>query len=110
MTCFLYCRYETVVKAKGALFNSLQDSEDKLYGFLDWLLDAIAVHNSNSHLQPITAPSQQLEHAVQALSCVKKCPMGIAGLMAGIPKATCSRDLSYGPSICRLTLRHPQEA
>jgi len=88
--------YETVMKAKDALFNSLQDSEDKLYGFLDWLLDAIAVHNSNSHLQPITAPSQQLEHAVQALNCVKKCHMGIAGQADGWnPKS----DMLKGPFI-----------
>ena len=84
------------MKAKDALFNSLQDSEDKLYGFLDWLLDAIAVHNSNSHLKPITAPSQQLEHAVQALRCVKKCHMDIAGQADGWnPKS----DMLKGPFI-----------
>jgi len=26
----LYCRYETVMKAKDALFNSLQDSEEQV--------------------------------------------------------------------------------
>ena len=82
--------------AKDPLFNSLQDSEDKLCGFLDWLLDAVELNNSDSHLKPITAPSQQLEHAVQALSCVKKCQMGIAGQADGWnPKS----DMLKGPFI-----------
>ena len=82
--------------AKDPLTNSLQDSEDKLCGFLDWLLDAVELNNSDPHLKAITAPSQQLEHAVQALSCVKKCQMGIAGQADGWnPKS----DMLKGPII-----------
>jgi len=46
---------------------------------LDWLLDAIEVHNCNPRRKPFIPPSQQLEHAVPALSCVMKCQMGVAG-------------------------------
>ncbi len=54
------------------------------------------MHNSNSHLKPIIAPSQQLEHAVQALCCVKTCQMGIAGQADGWnPKS----DMLKGPFI-----------
>ena len=71
--------YEAMMKTKDQAFTSLQDSDEKLCGFLDWLLDAIEVHNGNPQQKSIIAPSQQLEHAVQALSCVKKCQMGVAG-------------------------------
>ena len=80
MTLVLHVfRYEATMKTKDPAFTSLQDSDEKLCGFLDWLLDAIEVHNGNPQQKSIIAPSQQLEHAVQALSCVKKCQMGVAG-------------------------------
>lgn len=72
-------RYEAMMKSKDQAFTSLQDSDEKLCGFLDWVLDAIEVHNGSSQQKSVIAPSQQLEHAVQALSCVEKCQMGIAG-------------------------------
>ena len=71
-----------------ASFASLQDSNEKLCGFLDWLLDTIEVHNCNPRQKPTIAPSQQLEHVT--LSCVMKCHMGLAGQAYGRdPKATC---------------------
>jgi len=71
------------MKNKDASFTSLQDSEKKLCCFLDWLLDTIDLHNSNLQQKATKAPSQQLDHAVQALSCVKKCQMGVAGQADG---------------------------
>ncbi|KAL3134579.1 hypothetical protein ABBQ38_006419 [Trebouxia sp. C0009 RCD-2024] len=71
-------RYEAMMKTNDPAFTSLQDSDEKLCGFLDWKLDAIEVHNGKPQQKSIIAPSQQLEHAVQALSCVKKCQMGVA--------------------------------
>ena len=74
------------MKDNDASFASLQDSNETLCGFLDWLLDTIEVHNPRQ--KPIIAPSQQLEHA--ALSCVMKCQMGVAGQAYGRdPEATC---------------------
>ena len=71
-----------------ASFASLQDSNEKLCGCLDWLLDTIEVHNCNPRQKPIIATSQQLEHAT--VSCVMKCQMGVAGQAYGRdPEATC---------------------
>ena len=67
------------MKDNDACFASLQDSNEKLCGFLDWLLDAIEVHNCNPRRKTIIPPSQQLEHAVPTLSCVMNCQMGVAG-------------------------------
>ena len=67
------------MKDNDASFTSLQDNNEKLCGFLDWLLDAIEVHNGNPRRKPIIAPPHQSEHAVQALSCVTKCQMGVTG-------------------------------
>ena len=47
------------MKDNDASFASLQDSNEKLCGFLDWLLDAIEVHNCNPRRKPIIPPSQQ---------------------------------------------------
>ena len=66
------------MKTKDPAFTSLQDSDEKLCGFLDWLLDAFEVHYGSPQQKSIIAPSRQLEHAVQALSCVEKCQMGVA--------------------------------
>ena len=71
------------MKDNDASFASLQDSNEKLCGFLDWLLDAIEVHNCNPRRKPIIPPSQQLEHAVPTLSCVMRCQMGVAGQADG---------------------------
>ena len=76
------------MKDNDVSFASLQDSNEKLCGFLDWVLDTIEVHNCNPRQKPIIAPSQQLEHAT--LSCVMKCQMGVAGQACGRdPEATC---------------------
>ena len=79
------------MKDNDASFASLQDSNGKLCGFLDWLLDAIEVHNCNPRRKSIIIPpSQQLEHAVPTVSCVMKCQMGVAGQANGRdPEATC---------------------
>ncbi len=71
------------MKDIDACFASLQDSNEKLCGFLDRLLDAIEVHNCNPRRKTIIPPSQQLEHAVPTLSCVMKCQMGVAGQADG---------------------------
>ena len=42
-----------MIKGNDASFASLQDSNEKLCGFLDWLLDAIEVHNCNPRQKPI---------------------------------------------------------
>ena len=76
------------MKDNDASFASLQDNNEKVCGFLDWLLDTIEVHNCNPRQKPIIAPSQQLEHA--SLSCVMKCQKGVAGQACGRdPEATC---------------------
>ena len=62
-----------MIKGNDASFASLQNSNEKLCGFLHWLLDAIEVHNCNPRRKPFIPASQQLEHAVPALSCVMKC-------------------------------------
>ncbi len=36
------------MKTKDPAFTSLQNSDEKLCGFLDWLLDAIEVHDGRS--------------------------------------------------------------
>ena len=41
-------------------FTSLQDSDEKLCGFLDWLLDAIEVYNDSPKQKSIIAPSQHV--------------------------------------------------
>ncbi len=71
------------MKDKDASFTSLQDSEQKLCGFLHWLLDTIDQNNSNLQQKATKAPLQQLDHAVQALSCVRKCQMGLPGQADG---------------------------
>ena len=68
--CFLFCRYEAVMKDNDASFASLQDSNEKLCGFLDWLLDTIEVHDCNPRQKPIIAPSQQLDTCNMQLSVV----------------------------------------
>ena len=76
-------RYEEIIKEKDASFTSLQDSEQKVLGFLEWLLDNIDSNNMNMQKKAIKAPQTQLDHAVQALSCVKKCQMGVSGQADG---------------------------
>ena len=71
------------MKDKDASFTSLQDSEQKLCCFLHWLRDMIDQNNSNPEQKATKAPQQQLNHAVQALSCVKTCQMGVAGQADG---------------------------
>jgi len=68
---------------KDASFTSLQDSEKKLCCFLNWLLDTIDQNNSNLQQKATKAPLQQLDHAVQALNCVRKCQMGLPGQADG---------------------------
>ena len=79
------------MKSKDASFTSLQDRKKELCCFLDWLLDTIDLHNSNLQQKATNAPSQQLDHAVQALSYVT--PL--------------SRDRSYGPSRCKQNWDYP---
>jgi len=63
------------MKDIDACFASLQDSNEKLCGFLDRLLDAIEVHNCNPRRKTIIPPSQQLEHAVSLLQVLMSlCP------------------------------------
>ena len=71
-------RSEAMMKTRDPAFTSLQDSDEKLCGFLGWLLDATEVHHGKPQQRSIMASSQQLEHAVQALSCVKKCLLNIS--------------------------------
>ena len=52
----LVCRYEAVIKGNDASFTSLPDSNEKLCGFLDWLLDATEVHNCNPRRKTIFLP------------------------------------------------------
>ena len=52
-------------------------------GFLEWLLDDIDSNNMNMQQKAIKAPQTQLDHAIQALSCVKKCQMGVSGQADG---------------------------
>ena len=71
------------MKKKVASFTSLQDSEQKVLRFLQWLLDNIDLNNMNMQQKAIEAPQTQLDHAVPALSCVKKCQMGVSGQADG---------------------------
>ena len=71
------------MKEKDASFTSLQDKEQKVLGFLEWLLDDIDSNNMSMQQKAIKAPQAQLDHAVQALSCVKKCQMGVFGQAHG---------------------------
>ena len=57
--------------------------EQKVCGFLHWLLDAIDLNNTELQQKAIKAPQTQLHHAKQALSCVKKCQMGVSGQADG---------------------------
>ena len=71
------------MQEKDASFTGLQDTEQKVLGFLEWLLHNIDLNNMNMQHKAIKAPQTQLEHAVQALSCVKKCQMGVSGQADG---------------------------
>ncbi|KAL3134338.1 hypothetical protein ABBQ38_006595 [Trebouxia sp. C0009 RCD-2024] len=71
------------MKEKDASFTSLQDKEQKVCGFLHWLLDAIDLNNTDLQQKATKAPQTQLDHAIQALSCVKKCQMGVSGQADG---------------------------
>ena len=71
------------MKEKDASFTSLQDKEQKVCGFLHWLLDAIDLNNPDLQHKATKAPQTQLDHAIQALSCVKKCQMGVSGQADG---------------------------
>ena len=71
------------MKEKDASFTGLQDREQKVLGFLEWLLDNIDSNNMNMQQKATKAPQTQLDHAVQALSCVKKCQMGVSGQADG---------------------------
>ena len=71
------------MQEKDASFTGLQDSEQKVLGFLEWLLHNIDLNNMNMQQKAIKAPQTQLDHAVQALSCVKKCQMGVSGQADG---------------------------
>lgn len=56
------------MKEKDASFTSLQDKEQKVCGFLHWLLDAIDLNNTDLQQKATKAPKTQLDHAIQALS------------------------------------------
>ena len=71
------------MKETDASFTSLQDKEQKVCGFLHWLLDAIDLNNTDLQQKATKAPQTQLDHAIQALSCVKKCQMGVSGQADG---------------------------
>ena len=71
------------MKEEDASFTSLQDKEQKVCNFLNWLLDAIDLNNTNLQRKAVKAPQTQLDHAIQALSCVKKCQMGVSGQADG---------------------------
>ncbi len=71
------------MKEEDASFTSLQDKEQKVLSFLEWLLDNIDLNNVNMQQKAVKAPQTQLDHAVQALSCVKKCQMGVSGQADG---------------------------
>ena len=71
------------MKETDASFTSLQDKEQKVCGFLHWLLDAIDLKNTDLQQKATKAPQTQLDHAIQALSCVKKCQMGVSGQADG---------------------------
>jgi len=71
------------MKEKDASFTSLQDKEQKVCGFLHWLLDAIDLNNTDLQQKATKAPQTQLDHAIQALSRVKKCQMGVSGQADG---------------------------
>ena len=71
------------MQEKDTSFTGLQDREQKVLGFLEWLLDSIDSNNMNMQQKAIKAPQAQLDHAVQALSCVKKCQMGVFGQAQG---------------------------
>ncbi|KAL3156264.1 hypothetical protein ABBQ32_012538 [Trebouxia sp. C0010 RCD-2024] len=71
------------MKEKDASFTSLQDKEQKVCGFLHCLLDAIDLNNTDLQQKATKAPKTQLDHAIQALSCVKKCQMGVSGQADG---------------------------
>ena len=62
------------MKDNDASFASLQDSNEKLCGFLDWLLDAIEVHNCNPRRKPTPTANAQL---------CDECQMGVAGQADG---------------------------
>ncbi|DBA77954.1 TPA: hypothetical protein ACH3X1_009115 [Trebouxia sp. C0004] len=66
------------MKEIDASFTSLQDKEQKVCGFLHWLLDAIDLNNTDLQQKATKAPKTQLDHAIQALSCVKTCQMGVS--------------------------------
>ena len=68
---------------KCLCFTSLQDKEQKVCGFLHWLLDAIDLNTADLRQKATKAPQTQLDHAIQALSCVKKCQMGVSGQADG---------------------------
>ena len=71
------------MKEKDASFTSLQDKEQKVCGFLHWLFDAIHLNNADLRQKATKAPQTQLDHAIQGLSCVKKCQMGVSGQADG---------------------------
>ena len=75
--------YAAMQARQDLSFTSLQDSDNKVYAFLNWLLDEIEAHNANADQKARLAPAQQLEHALQALSCVKKCQAGVPGQKEG---------------------------
>ncbi|KAK9806213.1 hypothetical protein WJX72_005568 [[Myrmecia] bisecta] len=83
------CLGERFQVGRDPSFTSLQDSEGKVYAFLNRLLDEIEAHNANADHKARLAPAQQLEHALQALSCVKKC-------QAGVPEKRLIRVFLYG--------------
>ena len=99
------------MKEKDASFTGLQDKEQKVLGFLEWLLDHIDVNNMNMQQKAIKAPQTQLDHAVQALSCVKNAKwVYLAKLMAGVPRTLSSREHSYGPNKCKQNWDHHWES
>ena len=63
--------------------TGLQDSDEHLSQFLHWLLDDVERQNQNVEQKMRIAPLQQVEHAIQALSCVKKCQAGVPGQSEG---------------------------
>ncbi|KAL3163328.1 hypothetical protein ABBQ32_009718 [Trebouxia sp. C0010 RCD-2024] len=62
-----WLKYEALMKEKDAPFTSLQDKEQKVCGFLHWLLDAIDLNNTDLQQKATKAPKTQLDHAIQAL-------------------------------------------
>ena len=98
------------MKETDASFTSLQDKEQKVCGFLHWLLDAIDLNNTDLHKrQPKLHKHSwimQSKHLVVSKNAKWACP---AKLMVGAPRTPSSRDHSYGPNKCKQKWDHQWE-